>query len=75
MLGGKSIILSCILDVSCMSTLGLFTAVVMFVLTNVFAGMLPVTFTGDAQLAVWLIAVVVAVASYITVEQAMAGVK
>jgi hypothetical protein len=58
-----------------MSILGLFTAVVVFVLTNVFAGMLPITFTGNAQLAVWLIAVVVAVASYITVEQAMAEVR
>ena len=75
MLGGKSIKLSCILDVSCMSILRLFTAVVVFVLTNVFAGMLPITFTGNAQLAVWLIAVVVAVASYITVEQAMAEVR
>lgn len=58
-----------------MSTLGLITAVAMFVLTNVFAGMLPTTFTGDAQLAVWLIAFLTAIASYITVEQAMAGTR
>jgi len=59
----------------CMSVLGLLAAVTMFVLTNVFAGMLPTAFTGDAQLAVWLIALVVAIVSYIMVEQAMAGIR
>lgn len=58
-----------------MSALGLLAAVAMFTLTNVFAGMLPATFTGDAQLAVWLVALVVAIASYITVEQAMTGIR
>ncbi|WP_198526055.1 hypothetical protein [Haloferax sp. ATB1] len=58
-----------------MSGLGLLAAVAMFALTNVFAGMLPTTFTGDAQLAVWLVALVVAIASYIAVEQAMAGTR
>lgn len=58
-----------------MSGLGLLAAVVMFVLTNVLAGMIPTTFTGDAQLAVWLVALIVAIASYITVEQAMAGAR
>lgn len=47
----------------------------MFALTNVFAGMLPATFTGDAKLAVWLVALVVAIVSYITVEQAMTSVR
>ncbi|WP_284013580.1 hypothetical protein [Halobaculum litoreum] len=47
----------------------------MFTLTNVFAGMLPTTFTGDAQFAVWLVALVVAIASYISVEQAMASAR
>ena len=58
-----------------MSGLGLLAAVAMFALTNVFARMLPTTFTGDAQFAVWLIALVVAIASYIAVEQAMAGAR
>lgn len=58
-----------------MSVLGLLTAVAMFALINVFAGMTPITFTGDAQLAIWLIALVVAIVSYITVKQAMAGVR
>jgi len=58
-----------------MSALGLLTAVVMFTLTNVVIGMLPTTFTGDAQLAVWLVALVVSIASYITVEQAMANIR
>jgi hypothetical protein len=58
-----------------MSAIGLLAAVVMFTLTNVLAGMLPATFTGDAQLAVWLVALVVSIASYVTVEQAMAGTK
>ena len=58
-----------------MSALGLLTAVAMFVLVNIFAGMLPTRFTGDAQLAVWLIAFIVAVASYVTVEQAMASAR
>lgn len=58
-----------------MSALGLFTAAAMFVLVNVFAGMLPTSFTGDAQLAVWLIAFIVAVASYVTVEQAMSSAR
>lgn len=58
-----------------MSALGLFAAVVMFALTQVFAGILPTTFTGDAQLAVWLVGFIVAIAGYITVEQAMAGVR
>lgn len=56
-----------------MSAIGLLAAVVMFTLTNVLAGMLPTTFTGDAQLAVWLVALVVGIASYIATEQAMAG--
>ncbi|SEQ04109.1 hypothetical protein [Natrinema salaciae] len=58
-----------------MSEIGLLAAVAMFALTNIFAGMLPTTFTGDAQLAVWLVALVVGIASYITVEQAMAGTR
>jgi hypothetical protein len=58
-----------------MSALGLLTAVAMFALVNIFAGMLPTSFTGDAQLAVWLIAFIVAVASYVTVEQAMASAR
>lgn len=58
-----------------MSALGLLAAVAMFALTNVFAGMFPITFTGDAQFAVWLVALVVAIASYVTVEQAMAGTR
>lgn len=58
-----------------MSALGLLAAVAMFALINVFAGMLPTTFTGDAQLAVWLIALVISIVSYITVEQAMAGTR
>ncbi|MBP2251257.1 hypothetical protein J2754_001578 [Halarchaeum solikamskense] len=58
-----------------MSAIGLLAAVAMFALTNVVAGMIPTTFTGDAQLAIWLVALVVAIASYVTVEQAMAGVR
>lgn len=58
-----------------MSLIGLLTAVAMFTLTNVLAGMLPTTFTGDAQLAVWLVALVVAIVSYVFVEQAMSGVR
>lgn len=58
-----------------MSALGLLTAVAMFTLINTLMGMLPTTFTGDAQLAIWLIALVVSIASYITVEQAMAGAR
>lgn len=58
-----------------MSPIGLLTAVVMFALTNVLAGMLPASFTGDAQLAVWLVALVVAIVSYVSVEQAMSGVR
>jgi hypothetical protein len=58
-----------------MSGLGLLAAVAMFALVNVFTGMLPITITGDAQFAVWLVALVVAIASYISVEQAMAGAR
>ena len=58
-----------------MSGLGLLAAVAMFALINIFAGLLPTTFTGDAQLAVWLVAVMFAIASYISVEQAMAGTR
>ncbi|WP_254762260.1 hypothetical protein [Natrinema marinum] len=58
-----------------MSTIGLLAAVAMFALINVVAGMFPTTFTGDAQLAIWLVALVVAIASYVTTEQAMAGVR
>jgi hypothetical protein len=58
-----------------MSAIGLLAAVAMFALTNVVAGTLPITFTGDAQLAIWLLALVAAIASYITVEQAMSGVR
>ncbi|MFC7186378.1 hypothetical protein [Halorubrum yunnanense] len=58
-----------------MSGLGLLAAVAMFALINVFAGMLPTTFTGDAQFAVWLVAIVVAITSYISVEQAMASAR
>lgn len=58
-----------------MSALGLLAAVAMFALTNIVAGMVPTTFTGDAQIAVWLVALMVAIASYIAVEQAMAGVR
>lgn len=58
-----------------MSALGLLTAVAMFVLINVLTGMLPTSFAGDAQLAVWLIAFMLAVASYVTVEQAMASAR
>lgn len=58
-----------------MSAIGLLTAVAMFALTNIVAGMLPTTFTGDAQFAIWLVALLVAIASYVTVEQAMAGVR
>jgi hypothetical protein len=58
-----------------MSGLGLLAAVAMFALINVFAGMLPTTFTGDAQFAVWLVALIFAIASYISVEQAMAGTR
>lgn len=58
-----------------MSALGLVTAVAMFALTNVVAGMLPFTFTGNAQLAVWLVALIMAIASYVNVEQAMTGVR
>lgn len=58
-----------------MSGLGLLAAVAMFALINIFAGLLPTTFTGDAQLAVWLVALMFAIASYISVEQAMAGMR
>lgn len=58
-----------------MSGLGLLAAVAMFALIIVFAGMLPITFTGDAQFAIWLVALIVAIASYISVEQAMASAR
>lgn len=58
-----------------MSGLGLLAAVAMFALINIFAGMLPTTFTGDAQFAVWLVALIFAIASYISVEQATAGTR
>lgn len=57
-----------------MSGVAIFGALLMIALTNVVAGMAPVAITGDAQLAVWLVSLVVGLLTYVTLAREMAAV-
>lgn len=46
-------------------------ALLMIALTNVIAGMLPGTVTGDAQLAIWLVSLLVGVFTFTALQQAL----
>jgi len=56
----------------CMSVVAIIGALLMIALTNVVAGMFPVSFSGDAQLAVWLVSLMLGLATYVTLKQKMA---
>ncbi|WP_311173923.1 hypothetical protein [Halobellus ordinarius] len=44
-------------------------------LTHVLAGILPITFSGDAHLALWLVSLLVGILTYVSLEREMAGVR
>ena len=46
-------------------------AVVVIALVNVVVGLLPVTVTGQEQLAVWLVSILLGVFTYVTLEGKM----
>ena len=46
-------------------------SLIVIALTNVLAGMIPVTFTGNAQIAVWLISLLNGVVIFVTLTQAL----
>jgi hypothetical protein len=50
-------------------------ALVTVALTHVLAGMLPVMFSGDAYLALWLVSLLVGIFTYVSLEREMAGVR
>jgi len=54
-----------------MSGIAILGAVIVVALTNVLAGLLPVAFTGDAQLAVWLTSLLIGVVVYVSLNQAV----
>lgn len=58
-----------------MSTVATIGAILMIALTNVLAGLLPVDFNGDAQIAVWLISLIVGLITYVTLKQEMAAAR
>lgn len=54
-----------------MSGIAILGSLIVIALTNVFAGLLPVAFTGDAQLAVWLTSLFLGVLTYVSLVQAL----
>lgn len=58
-----------------MSFVAILGAILTIALTNVFAGLLPVTFTGNSQLAVWLVSLLLGLVAYVAIERAMADVR
>lgn len=58
-----------------MSAVPIAGALLMIALTHVLAGMLPVTFTGDAHLALWLVSLLVGIFTYVSLEREMAGIR
>lgn len=58
-----------------MSLVAILGAIIVFALTNVLTGTLPVTFTGNDQLAVWLVSLLLALVAYVVLERAMADVR
>ena len=54
-----------------MSAIPIAGSLIVTALTNVIAGMIPVTFTGNAQLAVWLLSLLFGVVAYVSLTQAL----
>lgn len=54
-----------------MSGVAIIGAMLMIAFTNVLAGMFPVTFTGDSQLAIWLFSLIVGLVTYVTLRREM----
>jgi len=54
-----------------MSVVPIAGALIVVALTNVVAGMMPVTFTGNEQYAIWLLSLLFGVFTYVSLVQAL----